>query len=131
LEAIFELVFGVLWELFANLVFQVLIELGMRSLVEPFRKSDRRHPILAFIGSILLGSLAGIASLWIFPNHIFHFKHLQSYGLFFVPLFCGATMAGLRRLRESKGQPVFFMDSFAYGYTFAFFMTLVRFYRAG
>ncbi|MBJ6800522.1 hypothetical protein [Geomonas propionica] len=131
MEAIFELVFGLLWELFANLVFQLLVELGMRSLVEPFRKSDRRHPVLAFFGTILLGSLAGVASLWIVPNHIFHLKHLQGYGLVYAPLLCGATMAGLRRLKESRGRQVFFLDSFTYGYTFALFMSLVRFYRAG
>ena len=131
MEAIFELVFGLLWELFANLIFQLLAELGMRSLVEPFRKSDRRHPFLAFLGSILLGSLAGVASLWIVPSHVFNSKHLQGYGLIYVPLLCGANMAGLRRLKESRGRQVFFLDSFTYGYTFALFMSLVRFYRAG
>ncbi|GFO65471.1 hypothetical protein M1B72_17080 [Geomonas paludis] len=131
MEAIFELIFGLLWELFANIIFQLLVELGLRSLVEPFRKSDRMHPVFAFIGSILLGSLAGVVSLWIAPNHIVHSKHLQGYGLLFVPLLCGVTMAGLRQLKESKGRQVFFLDSFTYGYTFALFMSLVRFYRAG
>lgn len=70
MEAILELFFGLLWELFANIIFQLLVELGMRSLAEPFRKSDRRHPMLAFIGSIMLGSLAGLVSVRIVPNHI-------------------------------------------------------------
>jgi hypothetical protein len=129
-EAIFEMVLTFLWEIFANLLVQFLLELGLRSLVEPFRKSEVRHPAFAFIGCILLGTFAGYLSLLFLPNQFFHAKHLQGYSLFFVPFTCGLSMAGLRRLRECQEKPLVFIDSFTYGYTFAFFMTLVRSYNS-
>jgi hypothetical protein len=128
MEIIFEFIMGFIWEIGANLLFEFLFELGLRSIFEPFRKSDQRHPVLAFIGCIILGTGAGFLSTVILPNQMFHPKHLQGYGLLFVPLFCGISMSGLRRLRERQGKQVVFMDSFVYGYTFAFFMTLVRYY---
>jgi hypothetical protein len=129
-EIIFDIIFGLLQELVANLLFQFLLELGLRSLVEPFRKNDQRHPVIALLGCILLGTGAGFLTTAIFPNQFVHTKHLQGYSLLFVPLLCGASMSGLRRIRERQGKQVVFMDSFVYGYTFAFFMTLVRYYRA-
>ncbi|HJV33819.1 hypothetical protein [Geomonas sp.] len=129
MDAIFELILSFLWEIFANLLVQFLLELGLRSLAEPFRKSEQRHPVLAFIGCIMLGTLAGYLSLLVFPYQLFHAQHLQGYSLFFVPLASGLTMAGLRKLRERQEKPLLFMDSFTYGYTFAFFMTFVRSYN--
>jgi hypothetical protein len=128
-EAIFEILLTFLWEILGNLLLQLLLELGLRSLVEPFRKSEVRHPVFAFIGCVMLGTAAGYLSLFFLPYQFLHLKHLQGYGLFFVPLTCGIAMAGLRRLRERQEKPLVFMDSFTYGYTFAFFMTLVRSYH--
>lgn len=130
MEIIFEFIIGFVGEIVADLLCQFLVELGLRSLVEPFRKSDQRHPVLAFIGCILLGTGAGFLSTAVLPSQFFHPNHLRGYSLLFVPLVCGASMAGLRRLRERQGKQVVFIDSFVYGYTFAFFMTLVRYYRA-
>lgn len=127
---IVEMILTFLWEILANLLAQFLLEVGLRSLVEPFRKSEARHPVLAFIGCILLGTAAGYLSLLLLPYQVFHAKYLHGYSLFLVPLACGVTMAGLRRLRERQEKPVVFMDSFTYGYTFAFFMTFVRSYQA-
>jgi hypothetical protein len=129
-EAIFEMILTFLGEIFADLLLQFLLELGLRSLVEPFRKSEVRHPVLAFIGCIMLGTAAGFLSLLFLPYQFFHAKYLQGYSLFFVPFICGLSMAGLRRLRERQDKPLVFIDSFTYGYTFAFFMTLVRSYNA-
>ncbi len=129
MEIIIDFILGFLWEVFANLLFEFLVELGLRSIVEPFRKSDQRHPVIAFIGCIVLGTGAGFLSTAILPDQFFHTKHLQGYSLLFVPLFCGASMAGLRRLRERQEKQVVFIDSFVYGYTFAFFMSLVRYYN--
>lgn len=129
MDAILEMILTFLWEIFANLLAQILLELGLRSLVEPFRKSEERHPVLAFIGCILLGTAAGYLSLVFLPYQLFHAKHLQGYSLFFVPFTCGVSMAALRRLRKRQEKPLVFMDSFTYGYTFAFFMTFVRSYN--
>ena len=129
MDAIIEMILTFLWEIFANLLVQFLLELGLRSLVEPFRKSEARHPVVAFIGCILLGTAAGYLSLFVLPYQLFHTKHLKGYSLFFVPISCGVTMAGLRRLRERQDKPLVFIDSFTYGYTFAFFMTFVRSYN--
>jgi hypothetical protein len=128
-EAVFEMILSFLWEIFANLLVQFLLELGLRSLIEPFRKSEVRHPVLAFIGCIILGTVAGYLSLLCLPYQFFHAKHLQGYSLFFVPFACGLSMAALRRLRERQDKSLVFIDSFTYGYTFAFFMTLVRSYN--
>jgi hypothetical protein len=59
MEAIFEMVLTFLWEIFANLIVQLLLELGLRSLVEPFRKSEVRHPFWLLLAVSSLALLQG------------------------------------------------------------------------
>jgi len=129
MEAIFEIILSFLWEIFGNLLVQFLLEVGLRALIEPFRKSEARHPVLAFLGCIILGTVAGYLSLFLLPYQLFHAQHLRGYSLFFVPLASGVAMAGLRLLRQRQEKQLVFLDSFTYGYTFAFFMTFVRSYN--
>jgi hypothetical protein len=107
----------------------VLFELGLHSLAEPFRKTP--NPWLAAIGYLLFGAAAGGLSLLLVPSHLVTTKALRILNVMLTPLAVGALMAGIGVWRTRRGQQLFRIDRFVYGYLFAFALALIRYRFAG
>jgi FtsH-binding integral membrane protein len=125
MEWIFELIFQFIWELLLQIVFEVLAEFGLHSMVEVFKR--RPNPWFAAVGHVLLGAIAGLVSLLIFPALLIHSRNAQLASLFITPLLAGAVMSLIGSWRRRRGQPVMRIDRFAYGYLFAVAMAVVRY----
>jgi hypothetical protein len=126
-----ELLLGiaaVLLEFAVEIFGELLLELGLRSLGEPFVAREERNAVLAAIGYVLLGFLFGALSLLVFPESFVRSENFHGINLIITPVLAGLAMAGIGRLRERKGQTTIRLDSFAYGFLFAFAMALVRFF---
>jgi hypothetical protein len=106
----------------------LLLELGLRSLGEPFVAREERNAVLAAIGYVLLGLVLGFLSLLVFPESFVRSESFHGINLIITPTLAGLAMAGIGKLRERKGQTTIRLDSFAYGFLFAFAMALVRFF---
>jgi hypothetical protein len=121
LEAILELLFEFLLQVFGELLF----ELGFRALKEPFR--DKPHPVLAAVGYALFGTLSGCVSLVVFKRPMIApgFARLVYLGL--SPVAAGIIMSVLGAWRRRRGEDPIRLDTFAYGYLFALSFALVRF----
>jgi hypothetical protein len=83
-------------------------------------------PSLAAIGYLGWGALAGAISLLILPQHFISTTWLRITNLFLTPLLAGFAMAKLESWRRNRQQELIRLDSFAYGFCFAFGMALVR-----
>jgi FtsH-binding integral membrane protein len=125
MEWFFELVFQTIWELLLQIVFEVLAEFGMHSMIEVFER--RPNPWVAAVGHVLLGAIAGMLSLLLFPALLIHSHNAQLASLFITPLLAGGAMSLVGSWRRRRGQAVMRIDRFAYGYLFAVAMALVRF----
>jgi len=112
-------------EILAEVVLQVLFELGFRSLIEPFKKSS--SPFLAFIGYAVLGAIAGGISLLFIKEPLIINHNLRIVNLMITPCLAGLTMSILGRLREKQNLSLIRLDKFVWGFIFAFAMTLLRF----
>jgi hypothetical protein len=125
-----------LLELFLEIVFegllqlgsQLLVELGYRGLAETIAPRQDRNPILAGFGYALLGLIVGGLSLFIFPEAIARGERFHGINVLVAPALAGLGMAGLGWLLERSGRRRLRIDSFAYGFIFALPMSLVRFY---
>lgn len=126
MEIIFELLFQLFGELILQVVFEVLAELGLHS----FRSEKRKRLSLwwAIPGYIIFGFLAGILSLIIFPNLFLTSRALQLVGVILLPVLAGFVMALLGAWRRRREQELIRLDRFAFGYLFALAMALVRFW---
>ena len=111
-------------EVLLQIVFEVLAELGLRSLVAPFRKPP--EPWLATLGYVLFGLVAGALSLWMFPELFIQTPTMQLVGLILIPIAAGTAMAALGAWRRRRDQALIRLDRFVYGYVFALAMALVR-----
>lgn len=118
MEILFEVLLWLLQfaaELLLQIVAEALAELGLHTLREPFRR-PQPQPWLAAIAHFLFGALAGALSLLFFPA-----------AFIAAPLAAGCVMAGFGAWRRRRGEELLRIDRFAYGFLFAFAMSLVRF----
>ena len=129
-----ELIFQAIWwllqllsEILLSAFGELLAELLGRSMSEPFHRPKPVRPWLAAIGYAIFGVVAGAISLWAFPMLFISARWLQVVNLLVSPLLAGVMMERLGAWRETRGQETIALDSFLYGFIFAFAMGLVRF----
>lgn len=122
-----ELILGFVGELLLQVVLEVLAELGFRSVRESFRPQP--NPVLAAIGYLLLGLIAGGLSLLLAP-HFLIAGELRIPNLLFAPVLAGLAMMALGAWRAARGEELVRLDRFFYGYLFALAIAVVRFWFA-
>jgi hypothetical protein len=127
MEIIIEFLFQIVFEFILQIFGELLVELGLRSAAEPFREREARNPVLAFVGYALLGIIVGGLSLLIFPQSFVRSAKLHWVSLVITPTLAGLVMSLVGWLRNRQGKTVIRLDSFSYGFIFAFGMALVRF----
>lgn len=127
MEIVAELILSLILEVLLPLVGEMFLELGVRSLGEPFMRREKQNPILAGAGYALFGLIFGGASLLVFPNSFVRSERFHGINLLITPVLAGLAMSALGWLRRRKGQTVIRLDSFIYGFLFALMMALVRF----
>ena len=124
MEEFLLVVLQFLGELLLQVFAETLFEIGLRSLIAPFK--DDPNPYLASIGYTLLGGAVGALSLLAFPALFIHSHPGRMLSVLATPVLAGASMAALGAWRRRRGQRVILLDRFAYGYLFAIAMALVR-----
>lgn len=108
-------------------VIATLVDVLLRSLGEAFQGAEIRNPALASAGFVFSGLVLGGASLLLFPHRLVHPSRFHGISLLVSPVITGllmwATGAALRQ-REKK---VTRLESFGYGFVFAFGIAFIRF----
>jgi hypothetical protein len=134
MEILAEVVLWLLWaageillELFGQAAFELLAEFGLRSLFEPLRRPKPIHPILAAFGYAIYGAAAGGLSIVVLPQLFIKDQAVQIANLIITPTLCGLLMGFKGSLRKKKGKEIIPLDSFLYGFVFAFAMAGVRY----
>lgn len=130
MEALFEIVLGFLFELFLQILGEVLCEMGSRRVADALQRRPVKNPFLAGIGYFTLGAILGGLSLLIASHSLLHDPTWRLLNLFFTPVLAGFAMTLLGLFRRRKGQELVRLDRFWYGFIFAFGMALVRFLYA-
>jgi len=127
MEIIAEALLGFILEVILPLLGEIAFEGLLRCLGEPFVSRERRNAIAAGIGYFLIGLILGGLSLLIFPRSFVRSETFHGINLLITPVVSGLVMAAIGRWRERKGETLLRLDSFVYGFLFAFAMALVRF----
>lgn len=126
MEIIFEVLFQFFAEIFLQIVFEILAHFGIEFTSK--RNQFTPRPILAALGYLFLGFIAGWISLGLFPTLFISSHAFQLANLFLLPIFAGAAMSALGRWRSARGDAPLRIDTFLYGFIFAFSMSAVRFF---
>ncbi len=119
LEILLELVFPLFVEFFAELA---LHKLGQ---IPWMRKTGR--VVLTAIIYFGVGLIAGVISLLIFPRAFARSSTLPGISLVITPILGGLLMSYIAWLRVRTWDWTIRLETFAYGFLFAFAMTWLRF----
>lgn len=124
LEALLGALFQFLGELALQVIGEILVEIGLHSIKEPFRGSPNSW--LAAVGYAMFGAGFGGLSLLVMPSHFVASPALRLLNLAVTPVGAGLCMTLVGRLRARRGEALLRIDRFAYGYLFAFTIALIR-----
>ncbi len=127
MEIIAEAILGFIVEILIPIVGEFAFDFLLRSVGEPFVSRERRNAVVAGLGYFLIGLILGGLSLLIFPRSFVRSETFHGINLLITPLVAGLVMGALGRWRERHGETILRLDSFVYGFVFAFAMALVRF----
>jgi hypothetical protein len=132
MEDLFLALLSTVGEVLCDFILQLFLELmvGIASRgVRRLRVSARKQgPTLSAGIFALLGAIAGAVSLIAFPHPLFHQSKLHGISLLVSPLLTGMVMSGLGRTVQRRGRVPAQIESFMYGFTFAFALALIRFF---
>lgn len=134
-EILFELLIGlfnilleILFEVILQFAIELLVDLVSRALSRIFKSAELGNPLLAAVGYFLLGAFFGRVSVACFPHPLVHPSRIHGISLLIGPALTGLVMSWIgSRLRRQEKKTVR-IESFAYGFTFAFGFALVRFF---
>ena len=73
-----------------------------------------------------LGLFVGLLSLCFFPKAFIHSSSLHGISLVITPLLAGFTMSAIGWIRVRRGDLRIPLETFSYGFIFAFAMALMR-----
>lgn len=124
-EFLVQLLLGI-GELFLELAGEALLDLALRALAQMFEDLEISSPVLASVAYGLLGVLIGGLSLLLFPHPLVHPSRIHGISLLISPVIAGLVMSFIGSTLRGHDKKVVQIESFGYGFAFAFGMALVR-----
>jgi hypothetical protein len=138
---------GFILELVVEVLIQIVFEAGVDAASRAYRskadhptRGDRRFRVAPFVRYslsranppwttlkfALLGLGSGLLSLLIFPHPLVHASKLHGISLLISPLITGLVMSFVGRMIRRRGKTAVNIESFTYGFAFAFTFALIR-----
>ena len=115
-----------LLEALLEFIAAAILDLLLRSLKEVFTDARVRNPVLAFMGYGFFGIIFGGVSLAFFPHHLVHPSRFHGISLLVGPVITGLMMGATGAVLRSHDRPVSRLESFSYGFVFAFGIAVMR-----
>jgi hypothetical protein len=122
LYGIFELILEFLFEAALG----SLVAVVTRSLRRLLRRSRKIPPVFAIPAYFLLGVGLGFASLLFFPHPLIHPGKVHGLSLLISPLLAGLFMSFIGTEVRRRGKQPVRIESFGYGFAFAFGTAIIR-----
>ena len=118
----------VLFQILFEVVGQILLELSIDVLGKS-NKSVERMAASSFLLALLAVFVAAATLFWL-PNHLIRNPNLRLCSLLLTPVLNGLLMAAIGRYLILKGKRSGHMEHFVPAFTFAFIVSVCRFFWA-
>jgi hypothetical protein len=119
LEVLFEAAFEFVAEFIGALI--------IRAVGAVFDTSEIKNPVLAYIVYMVLGGVVGGLSLLLFPFPLVHPSRLPGLSVIISPVLAGLGMSMVGSTLQKRNKKAMRIESFGYGFAFAFGMAVIRF----
>jgi hypothetical protein len=121
----------ILSDFFLEFILQIIVEALIEGTFQRFAGTSWARKALSVTLALVmyfgLGVITGWLSTLVFPHSFIRSAKLHGISLVIIPLLAGLTMTGLGWIRRRQDKPVMRIDTFGYGFVFAFGMALTRF----
>ncbi len=107
---------------------ELLLDVVSRARSEDADRLDIGNSVFARIGYLGLGSVVGGLSLLVFPRQFFQLPRFYGISMLLAPVLTGVAMSLIGSTLRRREKRVVRIESFEYGFLFAFGMALVRFF---
>jgi hypothetical protein len=118
----------VIAEFLLELTGEAIFSLALRAIGEVFVDSQVVRPVLATIGYLLLGAMTGGSSVLLFPHPLVPPSRIHGISLLVSPVATGFAMSRIGAALRGRGRRTTPLETFGYGFAFAFGMALIRFF---
>jgi hypothetical protein len=122
-EILFEAVFEIAAEGLASLLTRAISKL----FITISKTISDVHPVATTFALGMFGLLVGFLSVVGYPHPLVHPSRWHGVSVILSPLITGFVMSQLGRILRNHGRRVMPIESFSYGFVFAFAMALARF----
>jgi len=128
LTAVILSIAEMLFEAFFELLGVLLADLSVRFVNRS--KTDAKDPsaVLAAAAYSSFGVVAGVVSVWLIPHRLFPVSRFHGISLLISPLVTGLAMSQIGILLRQRGKRRIRIESFGYGFAFALWMAIIRFF---
>jgi len=116
-----------LLEAFFEFLAALLADVILRSLGELFEPPETQNSLLATIGYATFGLALGGLSLVFIPFRLAHPSKIHGVSLIISPIITGALLSWTGALLRKRDKKAMQIETFGYGFVFAFGIALVRF----
>ena len=130
MEVLFELLLTIAEIFFESAIASAaaaLVDIAGRAFTRVFPTSQPR-PEFAMLVYAFLGAIVGVASVRAFPHAIVRPSRFHGVSVLVAPVITGLVMAGIGMVLRRKGKKTTGIESFAYGFAFAFGMAAARYF---
>lgn len=114
-----ELLLIVLFEIVVEVVFELLVSLGLDALAQALGYKRTGRPRLALLGCLLLGFIFGALSVVVHAERLISNDALAVSALALNSVLVGLALAQVGRSRERRGGTVTALSTFWGGFSFA------------
>jgi hypothetical protein len=127
IEFLLEMLLELVGEFLLELVMAAVLDLVLRAIAKVFETFRFANPVLALASYVLLGALSGGLSLLVFPHPLVHPSRLHGINLLVSPTATGLAMSLIGSMLSRQDKKVTRIESFGYGFAFAFGIALIRY----
>lgn len=116
----------ILFELFGHVLLEAFVQMGKRSLTEPFVASTLADPLWAVPGVLIMGGVAGTFITLLFNTRLITPVFVPGLSLVLMPLVAGYATRWLGRMFSGDGRERIYLVTYAGGAFFAFGLAALR-----
>lgn len=127
MEDFLEVILEAIAETCLAIAGELLVSLLARAFKSLLNAIPELGPVATATCVVLLGSACGACSVVLFPHPLVHPSKIHGISLIVSPILAGLVMSQLGRLLRNRGARTIQIESFVYGFAFAFAMAVIRF----
>jgi hypothetical protein len=117
-----------LFESFFELLGILLVDFSVRFVRSSKTGADEPSPVLAAAAYSSFGVVVGLVSVLLIPHRLFPVSRFHGISLLISPLVTGLAMSQIGLLLRRHGKRRIRIESFGYGFAFAFWMAIIRYF---